>query len=426
MRKGSYFCGNQRTQDLSQTKNKFITLGISHWKTPIDVREKFNFSKHAIDQILQDANALGINSLFVLSTCNRAQFFAHTHNSLLLKELFVKYNEATQEEFETYHFQLSGDDAVHHLFELCCGLDSLMLGDLQIVSQVKEAVKFASQTEMLDGFSHRLMQFVMQAYKDVRTDTAINEGPASVAHGAVLFIKERYKSLRDKKIALLGTGEIGETTAKNLLKHPHKQMVLINRTRSKAEAIAKPLGFNVGNIEDLKSELTDTDILIVATGASEYTVDSEHFEALKKEMLLIDLSVPRNINPEVRELNGLELIDMDQLNSIQDETLAMRRKNIPKARTIINLHKNEFYDWVLMRDLSPVIQALREKLHQYRIDELEQQKFRLNEEEIKKADKLTTSVVNKIANQATEYIKSKYRHSDEVVKMIEEMFKLNP
>ena len=100
---------------------------------------------------------------------------------------------------------------------------------------------------------------------------------------------------------------------------------------SKAEAIAKPLGFNVANIEDLKSELTDTDILIVATGASEYTVDSEHFEALKKEMLLIDLSVPRNINPEVRELNGLELIDMDQLNSIQDETLAMRRKNIPKS-----------------------------------------------------------------------------------------------
>jgi glutamyl-tRNA reductase len=279
---------------------------------------------------------------------------------------------------------------------------------------------------MLDGYTHRLMQFVLQAYKDVRTDTSINEGPASVAHAAVLFMKERFKQFTNKKILLFGTGEIGETTVKNLQKHSYKEMVLINRTRSKAEAIAKPLGIRVADIENLKEELSDTDILIVATGAFEPTVHPEHFEGIDREMLLLDLSVPRNIDTAVDKLEGLELIDMDQLNNIQDETLAMRRKNIPKARTIINLHKNEFYDWVLMRNLSPTIQALREKLHSYRTDELEQQKFRLSEEELQKADKLATSVVNKIANQATEYIKSKYRQSDEMVKMVEEMFKLNP
>ncbi|PDH48690.1 MAG: glutamyl-tRNA reductase [Bacteroidetes bacterium MED-G21] len=409
---------------LSETKSIFFSIGISHWKTPIDVREKFNFSESAIDAILKETKTLGVESLFVVSTCNRAQFFAHTHNAFILKELYIKHSRASEKEFEKYHFQLSGDDAVLHLFELCCGLDSLMLGDLQIVSQIKDAVKYASNKEMLDGYTHRLMQFVMQAYKDVRTDTAINEGPASVAHGAVLFIKQRYKSLKDKKIVLFGTGEIGETTAKNLLKHAHKEMVLINRTRSKAEAIANSLGLRVANIEDLEKELTNTDILIVATGAMEPTVYTKHFKGVENNMLLLDLSVPRNIEPGIEKLNGVELIDMDQLNNIQDETLAMRRKNIPKARTIINLHKNEFFDWVLMRDLSPVIQALHEKLHRYRTDEIEQQKFRLSDEEIKKANKLTTSVVNKIANQATEYIKSKYRHSEEVVKMMEEMFKL--
>ena len=409
---------------MSETKPIFFSIGISHWKTPIDIREKFNFSENATDAILKEAKTLGVESLFVVSTCNRAQFFAKTHNAFILKELYIKHSKASEKEFEKYHFQLSGDDAVLHLFELCCGLDSLMLGDQQIVSQIKDAVKYASNKEMLDGFTHRLMQFVMQAYKDVRTDTAINEGPASVAHGAVLFIKQRYKSLKEKKIVLFGTGEIGETTAKNLLKHAHKEMVLINRTRSKAEAIADSLGLRVANIEDLEKELTNTDILIVATGAMEPTVYTKHFKGVENNMLLLDLSVPRNIEPGIEKLNGVELIDMDQLNNIQDETLAMRRKNIPKARTIINLHKNEFYDWVLMRDLSPVIQALHEKLHRYRTDELEQQKFRLNDEEIKKADKLTTSVVNKIANQATEYIKSKYRHSEEVVKMMEEMFKL--
>ena len=410
---------------MSETKPIFFSIGISHWKTPIDIREKFNFSENAVDVILKEAKTLGVESLFVVSTCNRAQFFAQTHNAFILKELYIKHSKASEKEFEKYHFQLSGDDAVLHLFELCCGLDSLMLGDLQIVSQIKDAVKYASNKEMLDGYTHRLMQFVMQAYKDVRTDTAINEGPASVAHGAVLFIKQRYKSLKEKKIVLFGTGEIGETTAKNLLKHAHKEMVLINRTRSKAEAIADSLGLRVANIEDLEKELTNTDILIVATGALEPTVYTKHFKGVENNMLLLDLSVPRNIEPGIEKLNGVELIDMDQLNNIQDETLAMRRKNIPKARTIINLHKNEFYDWVLMRDLSPVIQALHEKLHRYRTDELEKQKFRLNDDEIKKADKLTTSVVNKIANQATEYIKSKYRHSEEVVKMMEEMFKLN-
>ena len=411
---------------MSVQEAKFISLGISHWKTPIDIRGKFSFPQEAVEAILEEAKELGIKSLFVLTTCNRAQFFAHTHNAFILKELFAKHTKASLEEFEKYHFLLTEDEAVHQLFELCCGLDSMILGDLQIVSQVKDAAKYANKKGMLDGYSHRLMQFVLQAYKDVRTDTAINEGPASVAHAAVLFMKERFNQFTDKKILLFGTGEIGETTVKNLQKHSYKEMVLINRTRSKAEAIAKPLGIRVANIENLKDELSDTDILIVATGAFEPTVHTEHFKGLTREILLLDLSVPRNIDSEVDQIENLELIDMDQLNSIQDETLAMRRKNIPKARTIINLHKNEFYDWVLMRHLSPTIQALREKLHSYRTDELEQQKFRLSDEEFKKADKLATSVVNKIANQATEYIKSKYRQSDEMVKMVEEMFKLNP
>jgi len=410
---------------LSETKPKFISVGISHWKTPIDIRGKFSFSQDAVDDILEHAKKLGIQSLFVVTTCNRAQFFAHTHNSFMLKELFAKHTKATKEQFEQYHFLLTEDEAVHQLFELCCGLDSMMLGDLQIVSQVKDAAKYSNKKGMLDGYTHRLMQFVLQTYKDVRTDTAINEGPASVAHAAVLFMKQRFKQFTDKKILLFGTGEIGETTVKNLQKHSYKEIVLINRTRSKAEAIANPLGIRVAAIEKLKEELSDTNILIVATGAFEPTVNAEHFNGIDREILLLDLSVPRNIDTAVDKLDGLELIDMDQLNSIQDETLAMRRKNIPKARTIINLHKNEFYDWVLMRNLSPTILALREKLHSYRTDELEQQKFRLSEEELQKADKLATSVVNKIANQATEYIKSKYRHSDEMVKMVEEMFKLN-
>jgi glutamyl-tRNA reductase len=202
-------------------------------------------------------------------------------------------------------------------------------------------------------------------------------------------------------------------------------MLLINRTKSKADAIAKPLGLRVAHLENLETELSNTDLLIVATGAKHPTVKKEHLHQISKDILLLDLSVPRNIAPDVAQLSHVGLIDMDQLNSIQDETLDMRKKNIPKARTIINLHKNEFYEWVQLRSLSPTIQALREKLHSYRIKELEQQKNRLSQEELEKADKLTTSVVNKIVNQATEYIKSKHRNADDMVKLVKEMFKLD-
>tara|TARA_B100001093_G_C26836275_1_gene1018495 strand:- start:2254 stop:3066 length:813 start_codon:yes stop_codon:yes gene_type:complete len=268
------------------------------------------------------------------------------------------------------------------------------------------------------------MQFVLQAYKDVRTDTDINQGPASVAHAAVLFIKERFKNLQNKKIVLFGTGEIGEITVKNISKQATKEVVLINRTRSVAELIAKPLGLRVADIVDLKNELITADILIVATSASVPTVNPSHIEGLSHKLLFLDLSAPRNIDTQIDTLPHCELIDLDELNNIQDETLEIRKKNIPKAKTIINLHKNEFYDWVLLRKISPVIQSLREKLQGYKTDELRLQKNRLSKNEYEKANKLATSIVNKIANQATEYVKSKYRNSEEVVKMIEEMFKL--
>lgn len=146
--------------NLSKGKQKFISLGISHWKTPIDIRGKFDFSEESIVHILNEAKELGIESLFVVTTCNRAQFFAHSSKIDPLVELYQKYSNASRNEFEEYHFLHTEDKAVHQLFELCCGLDSMILGDLQIVSQVKEAVKQAHKKDILDGYTHRLMQLI--------------------------------------------------------------------------------------------------------------------------------------------------------------------------------------------------------------------------------------------------------------------------
>mgnify|MGYP000356726358 CR=1 FL=1 len=406
---------------------KFVSIGISHWETPLDLRGQFSFTEAQMQLIIEEAKENGCTGIFIVSTCNRSQLFAHTSNTFMLKEIFYKHVNVNRDVIDKHIFLLSGDEAVHHLFELCSGLDSLMLGDLQIISQVKDAVHFSEKLNGIDGYIHRLMQYVLQSYKTVSTDTDINKGPASVAHAAVLFIKERFPQIHDKKMLLFGLGEIGETTLKNLYEnYKTGRITIINRTKSKAEALAKGMNIRVADMSELNEEVELADIVIVATGAQTPTLQlddlSNAITAEKK--LLLDLSVPRNIDPKIDELCNIDLIDMDKLNSIQDDTLSMRRKNIPKARTIINLHKNEFYDWLKMRELSPVIQALRTKLHGIREHEVDLQKNRLTAEELAKADKLAASIVNKIANQSIEFLKTHFRQADDVVPLIEEMFQL--
>lgn len=408
-------------------KLKFVSIGISHWETPLDLRGQFSLTEAQMQLIIEEAKDHGCSGIFIVSTCNRSQIFAHTNNTFMLKEIFYKHVKVERYVIDRHVFLLSGDEAVHHLFELCSGLDSLMLGDLQIISQVKDAVQFSEKLNGIDGYIHRLMQYVLQSYKTVSTDTEINKGPASVAHAAVLFIKERFPKIHDKRMLLFGLGEIGETTLKNLYENQKTgKITVINRTRSKAEALTKHMNIRVADMSDLHAEVELADIVIVATGAQSPTLSSVHISDCVKveKKLLLDLSVPRNIDPEIDQLDCVDLIDMDKLNSIQDDTLNMRRKNIPKARTIINLHKTEFYDWLKMRELSPVIQALRTKLHGIREHEVDLQKNRLSSEELAKADKLATSIVNKIANQSIEFLKTHFRQADDVVPLIEEMFQL--
>ena len=294
---------------------KFVSIGISHWETPLDLRGQFSFTEAQMQLIIEEAKENGCTGIFIVSTCNRSQLFAHTSNTFMLKEIFYKHVNVNRDVIDKHIFLLSGDEAVHHLFELCSGLDSLMLGDLQIISQVKDAVHFSEKLNGIDGYIHRLMQYVLQSYKTVSTDTDINKGPASVAHAAVLFIKERFPQIHDKKMLLFGLGEIGETTLKNLYEnYKTGRITIINRTKSKAEALAKGMNIRVADMSELNEEVELADIVIVATGAQTPTLQlddlSNAITAEKK--LLLDLSVPRNIDPKIDELCNIDLIDMDK------------------------------------------------------------------------------------------------------------------
>lgn len=413
----------------SKPNNQFLSIGISHWNSPIAIREKFTITDDRLEKLHLKAQSEGVLSLFVVSTCNRTQLFAFASQSKesLLIDLFIEATHTDRNLFNEYAFVKREQEATDLLFELCMGLDSMILGDLQIISQVKNAITYATKFDLIDSETHRLMQYVLQCYKAVSTDTDINSGPASIAHAAILYIKNRFKDLSQKNILLYGLGEIGETTVKNLIEnHALGSITIMNRTYSKAVKLAEDLNIKSSPTENLTEMIEQSDIVIVATGSLNYTITEKEYNNPKKSSkVFIDLAVPRNIDPVFDTIAEVDLIEMDELNKIQDETLSLRRKNIPKVRTIINLHKLEFYDWIKMKQIFPLINAYRKKMHDQRIEELEKQKFKFTESEFEKANLFSKSLVNKMVNQNIEFIKSRYRKSDDIADIFADMYQLN-
>ncbi len=410
----------------NQSESRFVSIAVTYRKTPIEIRERFSFSKEAITALTADALAHGTESIFVVSTCNRCQFFAFTNNIPYLNKLFVDHTEASEEEFARYSYIKIGDEAIEHLFEVTAGLDSQILGDLQISYQVKEGFNLANELGAIDKKMDRLFQFALQAYKAIRTDTDISEGAASAAHAAVLYTKQYFGSLEGKNILLFGLGEIGEATCKNLIENGIHNLTLINRTLVKAEELAFKHDVKVQSVKKLREVAQESDIIIVATGAQKPTFTSDILkDGPQKKRLLLDLSVPRNIEREIADLSDVTLIDMDRLNELQDETLERRKKSLPKAMTIINLHIMEFDYWMEMQRIVPAIKGIKKKMHEIRDKELQGIVHKITEEEFELVDRISKSIVNKIATHHIEHLKSNFRYSQKILDVVEDLFELN-
>jgi glutamyl-tRNA reductase len=405
--------------------HSFISIGVSHWQSPVDVREQFSMNRDQSAALIEEAKSLDCHSIFTVSTCNRTQLFASGGNSHQLKELFCKHSGGKIAQLEEYGFLLEGEEAIHHLFEVSTGIDSQVLGDLQIFSQVKEGVEQAKKLGSLDGVTDRLLQFVFQANKEVQSFTSISKGAASVAHAAVLYVRNSFEKLNDKNILLLGTGEIGERTLENITSHTFKKVTVINRTLAKAQAVAEKHGVSVAPLENLLEEVEAADIIMVATASSTPTLRPEHFPSSFDNKLLIDLSVPRNIDPKLDEMDNINLIDMDRLREVADQTLADRRRDIPKARTIINLHKMEFEDWRKLHQLGPTIRDLNKAFEWEKADEISKHKGKYTPEELEKLQPLINSIIKRISSKNIEYLRKRYRYNEDILEVMREMYKID-
>ncbi len=407
--------------------NEFSAVGINHWKADVAIRERFNLSGEQKKAFLEDARIIGLRDVLIVSTCNRTEIFARTATPGILVEMLVKYSNGKKEEFNQLGFMFSGEEAIRHLLRVAVGLDAQILGDLQIIKQVKEAYEYTHTLGMVDSVMHRLMQFVLRTHKRSRTETDLASGAATTAYAAVQFARKRLKSIRKKNILLVGTGKIGKITCKNLISMGARNVTLLNRNRDRAEILGDRFQLPVAGLENLVDEIANADLVIVATGADRTVIRLEQLAGLagsEKKVVMLDLSVPRNIDPALDSHPNVELVNMDRLNDTTDDAYKRREKNIPKVEAIIDDEIRNFKIWLSEQKVVPTIRALNDKLHDIRNREMEKFRGKIPDAVRGDVDHLTRRIVNKIMAHSIDHLKENHEDFEEITRLVHSMFKL--
>lgn len=402
----------------------FYAVGLSYKKADAEVRGKFSLDEKAKTNLLTQAKIEGIESLFLISTCNRTEIYGFAQHPFQLIKLLCENSQGTVEDFQKVAYVYKSKEAVNHLFRVGTGLDSQILGDFEIISQIKLGFTESKKSLLANAYLERLVNAVIQASKRVKNETEISSGATSVSFASVQYIFKNVEDIASKNILLFGTGKIGRNTCENLVKHTkHDQITLINRTKDKAEKLAKKLDLLVKDYADLQVEIQKADVLVVATGAQNPTVDKTILD-LKKPLLILDLSIPMNVNENVKEIEGVTLVHMDHLSQITDETLENRKKHIPAAEAIITEIVDEFMTWTKGRKYAPTIHALKAKLNSIKDIELNYQKKKMDNFDEEQAEIITARLIQKITNHFANHLKDENTSVDESVEWIQKVFQL--
>lgn len=403
----------------------FYAIGLSYKKADAEMRGRFSLDEKAKTNLLHQAKEEGLESLVVTSTCNRTEIYGFAQHPFQLIKLLCENSQGTVEDFQKVAFVYKNHEAISHMFRVGTGLDSQILGDFEIISQLKNAFVQSKNHQLANAFLERLVNAVIQASKKIKTETEISSGATSVSFAAVQYIFKNVEAISSKNILLFGTGKIGRNTCENLVKHTkHEQITLINRTKDKAEKIAKKLNVIVKDYSDLQLELQKADVVVVATGAQNPTIDKAILN-LKKPLLILDLSIPKNVHENVKDLDQVSLIHMDQLAEMTDETLENRKKHIPAAEAIIEEIKEEFIAWTKQRKFAPTIHALKAKLNAIKEGELNVQRKKIANFDEEQAELISARIIQKITNHFANHLKDDETMVDESIEWIEKIFQID-
>jgi len=417
-----------------------IVVGLSHKTAPVDVREKLSFPEAMVPDALKALKGYeGIKESLILSTCNRVELYASVNDSGMgvaqIKKFISDYHKLSPESLEQSLYVRTDAEAVRHTFRVASSLDSMVVGEPQILGQLKDAFEFALKAKTTSAILNKLLKKAISSAKRVRTETKIAESAVSISFAAVELARKIFGDLEGKTVMLLGAGEMAELAARHLLNNGVKSIMVTNRTFERAVELAKEFNGSAVHFDDFPTEMVMADILICSTGAPHYVVKHDAVSrALKdrhhKPIFMIDISVPRNIDPEVNKIDNVYLYDIDDLKGVVSSNIEGRQKEAEKAEEIVVQEVETFLQWERSLDAVPTIVDLREKVEDIRKCELEKALGQLNgisDGQRNAVEALSTAIVNKIVHAPIVVLKQEAADTanEELFKFARKLFNLD-
>jgi glutamyl-tRNA reductase len=395
-----------------------VVVGLNHRTVPLELLERVNVSPARLPKVLGDLAAREhVGEVVVLSTCHRTEVYAvaeRYHGAVQdIRNAFSEMAFIAPEDFSDHMYTYFDEGAVNHLFSVAAGLDSVVLGESEILGQVRNAWQSAQEEGTTGPRLAALFRQAVVVGKRARTETAIGRGSTSLAHAAVDMAARRLGSLGGKRILLLGAGEVGESMALAVAGIDGAEVIVANRTWERAVALASRVGGRAVQLDGVGAALADVDVLLTSTGAPSAIVDQSDLAPVvdargARPLLIVDVAMPRDIDPSVSELAGVELLDLDDVRSFVEAGLAERRREVGRVRTIIDEERDRFLDSVTAREVAPMITALRERAERLRVAELERHRSRLEGLDPKQreaVEAVTRGVLAKLLHDPTVHLK---------------------
>ncbi len=381
-----------------------LAVSINHKTAPVKLRESLYLSENEVRELIEKVKSKYFTEGLLISTCNRTEIYGipvnkditHLHLQKIITESKNSTN-TTADDFQTFISR----DSLCHLFSVIAGIDSMLIGDNQIFKQVKDSFQIAEEMQFVGFLMRRVFDSALKVGKRAISETAITEGAVTVSYAAVQLIGKIFSNLNKKSALVIGTGETGEIAAKNLRDRGIGRLALTNRTFEKAEKLATDLKTAVFPFDTYKDHLHKFDIIISATSAEGIIITRSDVEAAMKKrnfasMVLMDIAVPRDIDPASKEINYVFYHDIDSLNIIVEQNAAKRREEIPKVEKIIDEELNSFFEWYNSLQSAPTIKKLRDHFDTIRAEEVEKNINKFSSEDREKLEIVTKRIINKI------------------------------
>lgn len=351
-------------EPVHQFLDSFCVAGINYRKSDISIRGKFSLLPEHSVLLLEQAVEKRFPGCMVLSTCNRTEIYGICDHPHQLIEMLCIHTHGNMKDFIEHGYQYKGLATVEHLFKVAAGLDSQIIGDYEILSQLKLAAKQSKEHFCLNSFMERVVNFSLQSSKDIKTNTRLSSGTVSVSFAAIEIIKEKISNLRHKKILLVGTGKFGNHIGKNLKSYLSSSSLLFaNRTNQKALDLATECKGEFVPYENLALAAADADVIIVSSASDKYIIHPSFFTN-SEPRLILDLSVPQNVDPAVKNLEGITLLNVDEISVILDKTIALRQAEVPKAMEIINKTMRDLCTWYRKQEINPLLRIVKTQLYE--------------------------------------------------------------